>query len=89
MPLGKRILLWIDPFPMPGNEARRTERVQCGELLVALRRWGVAAMVLFVGTEAIDSSLVVVQAVLAFSSCIAIAVCAVIGAVYVMLGASR
>lgn len=75
MSVGRRILLWIDPFPTPGNEACRTEPV----------RWFVAAMVLFVCTEAIDSSLVVVQAVLAFGCCIAIAVAMVTAAVYIKL----
>ena len=86
--MGRRLLLWLDPFPTPGNEAHRTEPVRSVELLAALRRWAVTAMVLFLCTETIDSSLVAVQAVFAFGCCIAVAVIMVIGAVYITLRAS-
>lgn len=96
MTWGRRILLHVDPFPAPESEARRTEPVHNRAAAAShLRRWAMIAMVLFLCMRAAgelvegDALFFLPEAIAAFGCCIAVAVCAVIGAVYLLLGAHQ
>ncbi|MEA3192812.1 MAG: hypothetical protein QOD26_1145 [Betaproteobacteria bacterium] len=87
MTWGRRILQGVDPFATLEDEAGRTEPVHLREVTLAqLRRWAIAAMLLFLSTTWAPSFFV--QALAAFGCCIAVAICSVLGAVYFRLGSS-
>ena len=99
LPLTRQILLYLDPFAFFKDASRGTTMVRERALsynramrwmLVAyLRRWLVIACALFLSiapTEAFASTAAAVPAV---GCCLAVAVCAVIAAVYLLLGSSR
>ena len=98
LPLGRQILLYLDPFAFFKDASRGTTMVRERALshnramrwmLVAyLRRWLVIACALFLSiapTEALASTAAAVPAV---GCCLAVSVCAVITAVYLLLGSS-
>ena len=100
LPLGRQLLLYLDPFALFKDASRGTELVRERALshnramrwiLVAyLRRWTVIACSLFLcihPAEAFAST--TTAAASAVGCCIAVVVCAVIGAVYLLLGSSR
>jgi hypothetical protein len=105
LPLGRQLLLYLDPFalfkdasqgPTTARErARSYNRAMRWVLVTYLRRWVVIALTLFLAitpAEALaarESAFVVTAAASAVGCCIAVAVCAVIGAVYLLLGSSR
>ena len=105
LPLGRQVLLYLDPFalfkdasqgPKPARErARSYNRAMRWVLVTYLRRWVVIALTLFLSitpAEALaaqESAFVITAAASAVGCCIAVAVCAVIGAVYLLLGSSR
>ena len=99
LPLARQVLLYLDPFALFQDASRGPEPVRERALshnramrwmLVAyLRRWLVIACSLFLciaPTEAFASTAAAVPAV---GCCIAVAVSAVIAAVYLLLGSSR
>lgn len=99
LPLAQQVHLYLDPFalfkdasqgPKPMRErALSYNRAMRWVLVAYLRRWMAIAFSSFLciaPTEAFASAAAAVPAV---GCCIAIAVCAIIGAVYVLLGSSR
>jgi hypothetical protein len=105
LPLGRQFLLYLDPFaffkdasqgPKPARErALSYNRAMRGVLVTYLRRWVVIALALFLcitpaeALAARESAFVITAAASAVGCCIAVAVCSVIGAVYLLLGSSR
>jgi len=90
---GRRILLGVDPFAALEDEAGRTEPVHRRAAAAShLRRWTMIAMVLYLCMRAAgalaqdDAFFFVPEALAAFGCSIAVAVSAVIGAVYLRLG---
>ena len=99
LPIARQVLLYLDPFvffkdastgPRPARErAVSYNRAMRWMLVAYLRRWLVIAFSLFLciaPTEAFASTAAAVPAV---GCCIAVAVSAVIAAVYLLLGSSR
>ena len=99
LPLARQVLLYLDPFaffkdasrgPMTVRERALSHNRAMRWMLVAyLRRWLVIAFSSFLciaPTEAFASTAAAVPAV---GCCIAVAVSAVIAAVYLLLGSSR
>jgi hypothetical protein len=99
LPLSRQVILYLDPFALfedasQGTKAVREQalshnRAMRWVLVTYLRRWMVIALSSFLciaPTEAFASTAAAVPAV---GCCIAVAVCAVIGAVYLLLGSSR
>ena len=105
LPLGRQFLLYLDPFalfkdasqgPKPARErALSYNRAMRWVLVTYLRRWVVIALALFLcitpaeALAAHESAFVITAAASAVGCCVAVAVCAVIGAVYILLGSSR
>jgi hypothetical protein len=105
LPLARQILLYLDPFaffkdasrgPKPAREhALSYNRAMRWMLVPYLRRWVVIALTLFLciapaeAMAAREAAFRVTAAVSAVGFCVAIAVCAVIAAVYLLLGSSR
>jgi hypothetical protein len=105
LPLGRQFLLYLDPFalfkdasqgPTPARErALSYNRAMRWVLVTYLRRWVVIALTLFLSitpAEALaarESAFVITAAASAVGCCIAVAVCAVIGAVYLLLGSTK
>jgi hypothetical protein len=105
LPLGQQFQLYLDPFalfkdasqgPKPTREcALSYNRAMRWVLVTYLRRWIVIALALFLSitpAEALaarESAFVITAAASAVGCCLAVAVCAVIGAVYILLGSSR
>jgi hypothetical protein len=105
LPLAKQILLYLDPFaffkdasrgPTPVRErALSYNRAMRWILVPYLRRWALIALSLFLcitpaeALAAQQSAFVITAAASAVGCCIAVAVSAVIGAVYLLLGSSR
>jgi hypothetical protein len=105
LPLGQQFQLYLDPFalfkdasqgPKPMRErALSYNRAMRWVLVTYLRRWIVIALALFLSitpAEALaarESAFVITAAASAVGCCLAVAVCAVIGAVYILLGSSR
>ena len=105
LPLAKQILLYLDPFalfkdassgPRPARErALSYNRTMRWILVPYLRRWVVIALSLFLcitpaeALAAQQSAFLITAAASAVGCCIAVAVCAVIGAVYLLLGAHQ
>jgi len=103
LPLAQQILLYLDPFvffkdasngPGPVRErALSYNRAMRWMLVPYLRRWIMIALSLFLcitpaeALAAQQSAFVITAAVSAVGCCIAIAVSATIGAVYLLLGA--
>jgi hypothetical protein len=104
LPLGRQILLYLDPFaffkdasrgPRPARErALSYNRAMRWVLVPYLRRWVVIAMSLFLciapaeALAAQQTAFMITVAASAVGCCVAVAVCAVIGAVYLLLGSS-
>ena len=105
LPLVRQILLYLDPFalfkdassgPRPARErALSYNRTMRWMLVPYLRRWVVIALSLFLcitpaeALAAQQSAFLITAAASAVGCCIAVAVCAVIGAVYLLLGAHQ
>ena len=105
LPLGQQILLYLDPFalfkdassgPRPARERALSYNRAMRWILVAyLRRWVVIAVSLFfciAPAEALaarEAAFVITAAASAVGCCIAVAISAVIAAVYLLLGSSR
>ena len=105
LPLGQQFQLYLDPFalfkdasqgPKPARErALSYNRAMRWVLVTYLRRWIVIALALFLcitpaeALAARESAFVITAAASAVGCCLAVAVCAVIGAVYILLGSSR
>jgi len=99
LPLARQLLLYLDPFAFfkdastgskPARERALSYNRTLRWMLVSyLRRWLVIAFSLFLSiapTEAFASTAAAVPAV---GCCLAVAVCTVIAAVYLLLGSSR
>lgn len=105
LPLGRQCLLYLDPFaffkdasngPKPAREkALSYNRAMRWMLVPYLRRWVLIALTLFVcitpaeAMAAREAVFIIPAAASAVGFCLAVAVCAVIGAVYLLLGSSR
>lgn len=105
LPLARQILLYLDPFalfkdassgPSPVRErALSYNRTMRWVLVPYLRRWMMIAVSLFLciapaeALAARESAFVITAAASAVGCCIAVAISAVIAAVYVLLGSSR
>jgi hypothetical protein len=84
---GRRILQGVDPFAALEDEAGRTEPVHRRAVAAAqLRRWAMAAMLLFLCMT--STGVFALQAIAAFGCCIAVTICGVLGAVYLRLGSA-
>lgn len=99
LPLARQVLLYLDPFAFFKDASQGTRvvreralsynRAMRWVLVAYLRRWMVIALSSFLciaPTEAFASTAAAVPAV---GCCLAVAICAIIGAVYVLLGSSR
>lgn len=105
LPLVRQLLLYLDPFalfkdassgPKPARErALSYNRAMRWVLVPYLRRWVFIALSLFLciapaeALAAQQAAFVITAAASAVGCCIAVAVCAVIAAVYLLLGSSR
>ena len=99
LPLGRQLLLYLDPFAFFKDASRGAAKAREVALsynrsmrwmLVAyLRRWLVIACSLFLSIAPAEAFASTAAAVPAVGCCLAVAVCAVIGAVYLLLGSSR
>lgn len=105
LPLPQQVLLYLDPFWLfkdasSGSKPVRERALSYNRdmrwvLVPYLRRWVVIALSLFLcitpaeALAAQQSAFVITAAASAVGCCIAIAVCAVIGAVYLLLGAHK
>jgi hypothetical protein len=99
LPLGRQLLLYLDPFalfkdassgPSPVRErALSYNRTMRWVLVPYLRRWLVIALSLFLSITPAEAFASTAAAVPAVGCCIAVAVSAIIGAVYLLLGSSR
>lgn len=104
LPLGRQLLLYLDPFAFFKDASCGTavvrernltyNRAMRWLLVPYLRRWLVIAAALFLAISpaeamAARASLVVVPAALAVGSCIAATVAVCIGAAYLLLGVAR
>jgi len=105
LPLAQQVHLYLDPFALfkdasqgPNTTRERAlsyNRTMRWVLVPYLRRWIVIASSLFLciapaeALAAQQSAFVFTAAASAVGCCIAVAVCAVIGAVYLLLGSSR
>ena len=105
LPLRQQLLLYFDPFvlfkdassgPKPVRErALSYNRTMRWVLVPYLRRWLLIALSLFLcitpaeALAAQESAFIIAAASSAVGCCIAVAVSAVIGAVYLLLGSSR
>ena len=98
LPLARQLLLYLDPFALFKDASTGTRpvreralsynRAMRWILVTYLRRWMVIAFSLFLciaPTEAFASTAAAVPAV---GCCLAVAICAVISAVYLLLGSS-
>jgi len=102
LPFWRQVLLYLDPFalfkdagrgPRPARErALSYNRTMRWVLVPYLRRWVMIAMSLFLcitpaeALAAREAMFAIPAAASAVGFCIAVAVCAVIGAVYLLLG---
>ena len=99
LPLGRQILLYLDPFPLfkdasfgPCSARERAlsyNRAMRWVLVSYLRRWIVIAFSLFLCIAPAEAFASTAAAVPAVGCCIAVAISAVIAAVYLLLGSSR
>jgi hypothetical protein len=103
--LGRQFLLYLDPFALfkdasqgprlVRERALSYNRAMRGVLVTYLRRWLLIALSLFLcitpaeALAAQESAFVITAAASAVGCCVAATVCAVIGAVYLLLGSSR
>jgi hypothetical protein len=104
LPLVRQFLLYLDPFAFFKDASRGPKRVREGALsynramrwmlVTYLRRWVLIALSLFLcitpaeAMAAREAVFIIPAAASAVGCCIAVAVCAVIGAVYLLLGSS-
>jgi hypothetical protein len=104
LPLGRQILLYLDPFAFFKDASRGTALVRERNLsynrgmrwllVPYLRRWLLIALALFLAITpaegiAAEASLVIVPAALAVGFCIAATVAFCIATAYLLLGMSR
>ena len=99
LPLAKQLLLYLDPFaffkdastgPNPVRErALSYNRTMRWMLVPYLRRWVMIAFSSFLCIAPAEAFASTAAAVPAVGCCIAVAISAVIGAVYLLLGSSR
>jgi hypothetical protein len=105
LPLAKQVLLYLDPFalfkdassgPKPARERALSYNRDLRWILVLyLRRWVMIALSLFLciapaeALAAKESAFVIAAASSAVGCCIAVAVSAIIAAVYLLLGSTR
>ena len=96
LPLVRQLLLYLDPFalfkdashgPKLARERALSHNRAMRWILVAyLRRWMVIAFSLFLCIAPVEAFAATAAAVPAVGCCIAVAISAVIGAVYLLLG---
>ena len=102
LPLGRQVLLYLDPFALLMDASRgsrqareralRHNRAMRWMLVAYLRRWAVIACALFLGIlpgEALAAQspvFLIPTAAIAVGCCVALTVTALIGAVYLLLG---
>ena len=105
LPLARQVLLYLDPFALfkdasSGSKPVRERALSYNRamrwiLVTYLRRWVLIALSLFLciapaeALAAKESAFVIAAASSAVGCCIAVAVSAVIAAVYLLLGSSR
>jgi hypothetical protein len=99
LPLARQVLLYLDPFALfqdascgPTSARERAlsyNRTMRWVLVPYLRRWLVIAFSLFLSITPAEAFASTAAAVPAVGCCIAVAVSAIIGAVYLLLGSSR
>jgi len=99
LPLVKQVQLYLDPFaffkdassgPNPVRErALSYNRTMRWVLVPYLRRWTVIAFSLFLCITPAEAFASTAAAVPAVGCCVAVAISAIIAAVYVLLGSSR
>ena len=99
LPLGRQLLLYLDPFAFfkdassgttPARErALSYNRTMRWMLVSYLRRWLIIAFSSFLCIAPAEAFASTAAAVPAVGCCIAVAISAVIAAVYVLLGSSR
>ena len=104
LPLRRQLLIYLDPFALFMDASRgsgpvrrtalRYNRAMRWMLVPYLRRWGLIAMLLFLGimpTEALAAQspiFIIPTAAIALGCCIALAITALTAAVYLLLGSS-
>jgi hypothetical protein len=99
LPLARQLLLYLDPFALfkdasrgstPARErALSYNRAMRWMLVAYLRRWMLIAFSLFLCIAPAEAFAATAAAVPAVGCCLAVAVSAVIAAVYLLLGSSR
>ena len=104
LPLWRQILLYLDPFALFKDASHGTKltrelalaynRAMRWILVTYLQRWILIAASLFLCISpaealAAQTSAVIIPAAFAVGCCIAVAVCAVTAAVYVLLGSQK
>ena len=101
LPLGRQVLLYLDPFALFMDASRGTQgvrpralsynRAMRWMLVPYLRRWACIAAVFFLGIAPAEvlAAQILVPAALAVGFCIAATVACVIAAAYLLLGVSR
>ena len=104
LPLGRQLLLYLDPFAFFKDASRGTTLVRASNLsynqgmrwvlVPYLRRWLVIAATLFLGIApaeamAAEASLIIVPAAMAVAFCIAATVSFCIATAWLLLGMSK
>ena len=105
LPFARQVLLYLDPFALFKDASRGSRfarecalsynRAMRWVLLTYLRRWVMIALVLFLGITPAEAmaahgpAFLIPAAALAVGTCVALAVTAVIVAVYFLLGTRR
>ena len=99
LPLARQLLLYLDPFALFKDASQGTSPVRERALsynrsmrwilMTYLRRWMSIAFSLFLCIAPAEAFAATAAAVPAVGCCIAVAVSAVIAAVYLLLGSSR
>lgn len=99
LPLARQILLYLDPFAffkdassgptMVRERALSYNRAMRWVLVAYLRRWCVIAFALFLSIAPAEAFASTAAAVPAVGCCLAVAICGLISAVYLLLGSSR
>jgi hypothetical protein len=97
--LARQLLLYLDPFAFFKDASRGSKpareralsynRAMRWMLVSYLRRWLFIAASLFLCIAPVEAYAATAAAVPAVGCCLAVAVCSVIGAVYLLLGSAR
>lgn len=99
LPIARQLLLYLDPFALFKDASRGTRtmreralsynRAMRWMLVAYLRRWMVIAFSSFICIAPTEAFASTAAAVPALGCCLAVAICAIISAVYLLLGSSR